>query len=131
VRDLLEPWPKEVLLPKEANFFRRVLAVAASSVSSLSRASIILPKPEGQMGSMGDLDGVPGAIKVDPTFKLVFVSTVGLTLLVGVAWVLAALFAPTTEAARSLIGGCETLTKIGFGAIVGLLAGKTPLAPVQ
>lgn len=83
------------------------------------------------MGSMGDLDGVPGAIKVDPTFKLVFVSTVGLTLLVGVAWVLAALFAPTTEAARSLIGGCETLTKIGFGAIVGLLAGKTPLAPVQ
>jgi hypothetical protein len=78
---------------------------------------------------MGDLDEVPGAIKVDPTFKLVFLSSVSLTLLVGVAWFLAALFGPPTDGARSLVGGCETMTKIGFGAIVGLLGGKTPLAP--
>jgi hypothetical protein len=42
---------------------------------------------------------------------------------------LAAFFGPPTEATRSLVGGCETMTKIGFGAIVGLLGGKTPLAP--
>jgi hypothetical protein len=81
------------------------------------------------MGSLGPLDEVTGAIKVDPMFKLVFLSSVSLTLLVGVAWFLAALFGPPTEGVRSLVGGCETMTKIGFGAIVGLLGGKTPLAP--
>jgi hypothetical protein len=119
--------PKEMLIQENAGFLRRALAVAAASITSLGRATYILPKPDGPMGSMGHLDDVPGAIKVDPTFKLVFLSSITLTLLVGVGWFWAALFGPSTEAARSLVSGCETITKIGFGAIVGLLGGKTPL----
>jgi hypothetical protein len=126
--DLDEPWPKEMLIPKDSGFFRRALAIAASSASSLTRATMILPKPEGPMGSLGPLDDVPGAIKVDPTFKLVFLSVVGLTVLAGAAWLVAALAQPS-DAASLLASGCETLTKIGFGAVVGLLGGKTPPAP--
>jgi hypothetical protein len=122
-------WPKEMLIPRDSGFFRRVLAVAAASFSSPNRETVILPKPEGQMGCMGPLDGVPGAIPVDPTFKLIFVSAVGLTVLAFVVWVLAAFFAQRTDAALSLMNGCETLTKIGFGAVMGLLGGKTKPAP--
>jgi pSer/pThr/pTyr-binding forkhead associated (FHA) protein len=73
----------------------------------------------------------PPIITVDPTFKLVFLSTLGLTVFASVAWVLAAIFAPPTEATHSVVDGFETLTKIGFGAIVGLISGKAapPLRP--
>jgi hypothetical protein len=90
---------------------------------------MILPKPEGPMGCMGPLDGVPGAIKVDPTFKLIYLCAVGLTVLVFVAWVLLAFFPQPTDAARSLMGGCETMSKLGFGALVGLVGGRTTPAP--
>jgi hypothetical protein len=127
--DFDEPWPKEMLIPEDSGFFRRALAVAKSSASSLTRATMILPKPEGPMGSLGSLDDVPGAIKVDPTFKLVFLGAFGLTVLAGTAWVLAALLAQPNDSTRSVINGCETLTQIGFGAVVGLLGGKTPPRP--
>ena len=110
--DFDEPWPKEMLIPEDSGFFRRALAVAKSSASSLTRATMILPKPEGPMGSMGSLDDVPSAIKVDPTFKLVCLSAVGLTVLAGTAWLLAALLAQPNDAARLLVNGYETLTKI-------------------
>ncbi len=99
MRDFDESWPEQVLIPEHSGFFRRALAVAASSFSSLSRATMILPKPEGPMGSMGALDDVPGVIKLDPTFKLIYLSALGLTVIVFVAWVLASLAQP---AARSI-----------------------------
>lgn len=129
--DFDERWPKEMLIPEDSGFFRRALAIAASCASSLTRATMILPKPDGPMGALGPLDDVPGAIKVDPTFKLVFLSAVGLTVLAGTAWLVAALFAQPSDAARLLANGYETLTKIGFGAVVGLLGGKTPPAPAR
>jgi hypothetical protein len=52
-------------------------------------------------------------------------------LLVAFAWFWASLFGPSTEAAHSLVGGCETMTKIGFGTIVGFLGGKMQLRPTQ
>ena len=118
--DFLEPWPKEVLVPKESGFFRRTLAVTVSGFSALDRDTMILPRPEGPMGAMGALDHVPGAIKVDPTFKLVFLSAVGLMVLVLTAWVIAA-FAQPADVVRSLSSGCETVLKVGFGAVVDLL----------
>jgi hypothetical protein len=127
--DPFEPWPVESLLAPDAGFFRRALAVARSTFSSWRKPTIILPKPEGPMGSMGPLDQIEGAITVDPTFKLVFVSAVMLTLIAFAAWIVVAMYAPSTEAAHSLVSGCETLTKTGFGAVVGLLGGKTTPPP--
>jgi hypothetical protein len=34
--DFDEPWPKEMLIPEDSGFFRRALAVAKSSASSLT-----------------------------------------------------------------------------------------------
>jgi hypothetical protein len=127
--DFDEPWPKEVLIPARSGFFRRAFAVAVSSFSSLSRATMILPDSGGG-GCLGPLDAVPGAIRVDPTFKMIYLSAVGLTVLVFAAWVLLASFAQPTDAARSLISGCETISKLGFGALFGLVGGKTtPTTP--
>jgi hypothetical protein len=128
--DPFEPWPNQRLIAPEAGFFKRALAVAVSTVSSLRGTMVLLPRPEGHMGSMGPLDEIEGSIRVDPTFKLVFVSAVALTLLVLAVWVVVAmLFDRPTEAARSLTSGCETLTKIGFGTVLGLLGGKTTPPP--
>lgn len=61
-----------------------------------------------------------------PRFKLVFVSVLcitGLSLLLGVSL---ALYAdPANESVKPLIDTCSTTFKMGFGAIVGLLGGKT------
>jgi hypothetical protein len=62
---------------------------------------------------------------LSPVFKLVFLSVLGITLLafaVNVALVLA-IENPSDEA-TGLIETCSTITKAGFGAIVGLIGGK-------
>jgi hypothetical protein len=64
--------------------------------------------------------------RLDPKFKLVFLTTAGGTLLftvVCVALHLAATGEPP-PARKEFIEGMLTMVKIGFGAIVGLLGGK-------
>jgi len=66
-------------------------------------------------------------ITLTPAFKLVFLSVLGLTImsLVGQFCIVAFLSNPSSDAAKTLMETCATVTKIGFGAIVGLLSGKS------
>jgi hypothetical protein len=55
---------------------------------------------------------------------LVFLTVLGLTVLLGIGCVLLALLANSTEQFHSLIAQFETLMGTGFGALAGLLGGK-------
>lgn len=127
--DPFEPWPKERLIAPDATFFERALAVVGSAISSLRTPTIILPKPEGPMGSMGPLDQIEGSIKVDPTFKLVFISSLVLTLVVLAASIVLAPFALSNEVTHSVVSNCVKLTNLGFGTLLGLVGGRTTPPP--
>ncbi len=61
-----------------------------------------------------------------PRFKLVFVSVLCITVLSLILGVSLAVYAnPSNENIKLLIDTCSTTFKMGFGAIVGLLGGKT------
>lgn len=64
-------------------------------------------------------------ISVGPPFKLVFLITVGLTILSLVAAVLLTLYGPRNDETARLIETCSTTWKLGMGAILGLLGGKS------
>lgn len=62
---------------------------------------------------------------LSPVFKLIFLSVLGITLLafaVNVVLVLA--IADPSDEATGLLETCSTITKLGFGAMVGLIGGK-------
>ncbi|WP_328997808.1 hypothetical protein OHA18_25480 [Kribbella sp. NBC_00709] len=61
-----------------------------------------------------------------PVFKLVFLTVLGLTvaaLILNVVLVMA--IDQPNDQAKSLIETCSTIVKAGFGAIVGLIGGKS------
>ncbi|MGO9273312.1 MAG: hypothetical protein ACLQOO_24260 [Terriglobia bacterium] len=60
-----------------------------------------------------------------PRFKLVFFFVMGLTVLSLAVTVNLTLSANPSEDSRRLIETCSTTFKMGFGAAVGLLGGKT------
>ncbi len=68
----------------------------------------------------------PANITLSPAFKLVFLSVLSLTVLsiVGQFFIIFFFSDPSTDA-KALMVTCDTLTKTGFGAIVGLLGGKS------
>ncbi len=64
------------------------------------------------------------ASELNPKFKLVFISVLGLTVIcLGVAVVLAYDPIPS-DSKRNLTETCLTMFKFGLGALVGLLGGK-------
>jgi hypothetical protein len=126
----MEDWPEVRLIPEDSGFFRRALAVAVASMSPSNKTTWILPQLKGKMGAMGPFEQIPGGIKVDPTFMLVFKTVVSLTVALAIGCVLLALFAqPPTEEIRSLISFFKTLIGTGFGAVAGLIGGRAPPRP--
>jgi fucose permease len=63
-------------------------------------------------------------MQLTPAFKLVFLSVLGLTILSLAVSVLLTLNPSPSEEVRRLIETCSTTFKMGFGAMVGLIAGK-------
>jgi hypothetical protein len=65
-------------------------------------------------------------VTLNPAFKLVFCSVLGLTVLsLGVSVYFALAYdSPPSEEVKRLIETCSTTWKMGFGAIVGLIGGK-------
>ena len=63
--------------------------------------------------------------RVTPVFKLVFLTVLGLTVLsFATNVILVIALKEPNEQAKGLIDTCSTITKAGFGAIVGLIGGK-------
>ncbi len=58
-------------------------------------------------------------------FKLIFSTVVALTLLALIVNVLLAIFGSESEQVKAAAETCSTTYKMGFGAIVGLMGGKT------
>lgn len=68
---------------------------------------------------------ITNATTVTPAFKLVFLTILALTVLALLLNVtLVVLIDSPNDQAKSLIDTCSTITKAGFGAIVGLIGGK-------
>lgn len=63
--------------------------------------------------------------EVDPTFKLVFSTAVGLTVLVGTAYLLLSLRNHPSDAVTKAAGTFSDLLKLLTGALAGLLGGKS------
>jgi hypothetical protein len=63
--------------------------------------------------------------RVTPAFKLVFLTVLGLTVIAFATNVILVIaLKDPNEQAKTLIDTCSTITKAGFGAIVGLIGGK-------
>ncbi len=63
-------------------------------------------------------------IALTPTFKWIFVSVLGLTVLSLVLSIVLALVGAETEARKTLLSTLADVYKMGFTAILGLLGGK-------
>ena len=63
-------------------------------------------------------------IGLPSSFKLIFISLLGLTLLCFAICLYLSFQDPLNIAQTKLFGTCETMMKMGFGAIVGLIGGK-------
>jgi len=68
---------------------------------------------------------VPPIITLSPQFKLIFLSVLSLTLLSLIASVVLVLFAKDSDEVKRLVETCSTTWKLGFGAMIGLIGGKT------
>ncbi|MFZ4247010.1 hypothetical protein ACOZDF_17100 [Streptomyces griseoincarnatus] len=67
----------------------------------------------------------PAVTTVTAHFKLVFICVAAITLITLMASLYIGIFIEKpTEATKSVMNTCSTLTNLGFGAMVGLLGGK-------
>ncbi len=64
-------------------------------------------------------------VSLSPTFLLVFKSVLTLTIVTMVLCCSMVAFGITTDDGRALFQALATTWKMGFGAIIGLLGGKT------
>jgi hypothetical protein len=64
-------------------------------------------------------------ITISGSFRTVFFTTTGLTLVFVALAVILTLFGDDTAKTKHAVEGLFTMAKIGFGAIVGLLGGKS------
>jgi hypothetical protein len=112
--------------------------IVSESITSPSESSVILPHQVPIPPSAGppvrarttdtafDPAKVPGAIVLPPVFKWVFLSVLAITLLSGIAQiVMASLWDKPTGLQQDVFSAMGFAWKTGFGAIVGLLGGKT------
>jgi hypothetical protein len=113
---------------RDAGFWARAIAIAESSASPSSTTYVIestAPIMSADRTRRMTHDAAPAPrFAVDPSFKMAFWGTIGLMVLCFVVWAGTAIFAPDTAATRGLIDGCETISKLGCGAVFGLIGGK-------
>lgn len=64
-------------------------------------------------------------VRLAPAFKLAFITATTLTVVSLAVAVWLAIKAEQNDAVKGLVETCSTTWKIGFGAIVGLIGGKT------
>jgi hypothetical protein len=62
--------------------------------------------------------------KAGPSFKIVFATATGLTVLSLVAAFVLVFYGPDTEEARRLADTCNKGFMLGLGAIIGMISGK-------
>jgi hypothetical protein len=144
------PGQNYIYIGKDAGFWKRVAAIAKANTSPSTTTFIIeddkppeptmafdeMPEeflrkpPQGPRSASEPIfafnlrKSVSPRTPVDPTFKMIFWTVVGLTVFSFVVWIGASLLVAQTAAAHELTEGCETITKLGVGAIFGLLGGK-------
>lgn len=63
-------------------------------------------------------------VTLTPTFKLVFLSALSITILSVILCCPLAILGAETPEKKALFEACLTTFKLGFGAIIGLLGGK-------
>ena len=91
-------------------------AIVLSSVFSPQRPTVIVTDDKGEGG---------GKITVSTNFKWTFLAVLGLTLLMLFGQVVYSFFSPLNPNQQELFSALGWGWKAGFGAIVGLLGGKT------
>lgn len=85
------------------------------------------PQPSPQEDSSASKDSSASAALVSPNFKMIFITVVGLTVLLFIAgWSTALIVEKPDEDLKKFMETCNTLTTGGFGAIFGLFGGKIP-----
>lgn len=70
-------------------------------------------------------EGSVDLIRLTPTFKLVFLSVLSITMVsLALNVILVLVLDNPSNEAKNLMETCSTIVKAGFGAIVGLIGGK-------
>jgi len=100
-------------------------AISAPGTTSLINLSSEAPSRVKATAPAANGTSTVAPISVEPTFKLVFLSVLGITILCGVGViVLASLWVAPTDPQKSAIEAVGFAWKAGLGAIFGLLGGK-------
>jgi hypothetical protein len=114
-RYVLEAGTGHYALTGSSSAFSNTVLIASEALRSPLEKSVIEPPPAAP----------PSPITISPTFKLVFISVLAITVFSGVAQiVMASIWATPTASQKEVFDAMGFAWKVGFGAIVGLLGGK-------